>query len=48
MPIEAADYVSFRSTSGGITVLREDDRYNYRTVESLSGTSHLEGSDETS
>jgi probable phosphoglycerate mutase len=48
MPIEAADYVSFRSTSGGITVLREDDRFHYRTVESLSGTSHLEGSDETS
>ncbi|MEV8372857.1 histidine phosphatase family protein [Kribbella sp. NPDC056861] len=41
MPIESADYVSFRSASGGITLLREDDRYHYRTVESLSNTSHL-------
>jgi 2,3-bisphosphoglycerate-dependent phosphoglycerate mutase len=41
MPLEAADYVSFRSAGGGITLLREDDRYHYRTVESLSNTSYL-------
>jgi len=46
MPIEAAGYVSFRSTSGGVTVLREDDRYLYRTVESLNDTSHLRGLNE--
>lgn len=44
MPIESAGYASFRSTSGGITVLREDDRYHYRTVESLNNTSHLKTS----
>ena len=44
MPIEAAGYVAFRSTSGGITVLREDDRFHNRAVESLNDTSHLSGS----
>jgi probable phosphoglycerate mutase len=43
IPIEAADYASFRSTSGGITHLHEDDRYHYRTVESLSNNTHLHG-----
>ncbi|MGC4944377.1 histidine phosphatase family protein [Kribbella sp. DT2] len=42
MPVEATGYASFRSTSGGITILREDDRYHYRTVESLNNTAHLE------
>lgn len=44
MPIEAAGYASFGSTSGGITVLREDDRFHNRSVESLNETSHLTGS----
>jgi len=44
MPIEAAGYVAFRSTSGGITVLREDDYFHNRAVESLNDTSHLSGS----
>ena len=44
MPIEAAGYVAFRSTSGGITVLREDDYFHNRAVESLNDTSHLIGS----
>jgi probable phosphoglycerate mutase len=38
MPLEAAGYVAFRSTSGGITVLREDDRFHDRAVESLNDT----------
>lgn len=41
MPIEAAGYVWFRSSSGGITVLHEDDFAHYRTVASLNDTSHL-------
>ncbi len=41
MPIEAAGYVAFRATSGGITVLREDDFFHNRAVVSLSDTSHL-------
>jgi 2,3-bisphosphoglycerate-dependent phosphoglycerate mutase len=44
IPIESAGYASFRSTGGGITILHEDDRYHYRTVESLNNTSHLEAS----
>jgi probable phosphoglycerate mutase len=41
MPVEAAGYVWFHATSGGITVLHEDDLAHYRTVESLNDTSHL-------
>jgi probable phosphoglycerate mutase len=41
MPIEAAGYVAFRATSGGITVLREDDFLHNRAVVSLNDTSHL-------
>ncbi|MFC7363430.1 histidine phosphatase family protein [Nocardioides astragali] len=40
MPIEAAGYAAFRSTSGGITVLR-DDRFHNRAVVSLNDASHL-------
>ncbi|GAA1508579.1 histidine phosphatase family protein [Kribbella lupini] len=40
-PLDSAGYASFRSTSGGITTLQEDDRYHYRTVESLNDTTHL-------
>jgi 2,3-bisphosphoglycerate-dependent phosphoglycerate mutase len=42
MPLEAAGYVSFRSTSGGITVLEEDDYWHNRRVASLNDTSHLQ------
>lgn len=41
MPVEAAGYAAFRSTSGGITVLRQDDHFHNRIVESLNDTSHL-------
>lgn len=40
-PLASAGYASFRSTSGGITTLQEDDRYHYRTIESLNDTAHL-------
>ncbi len=42
MPLEAAGYVSLRSSSGGITVLEEDDYWHNRRVVSLNDTSHLE------
>ena len=42
MPLEAAGYVAFRSTSGGITVLHEDDFFHNRAVVSLNDTSHLD------
>ena len=42
MPLEAAGYVAFRSTSGGITVLHEDDFFRNRAVVSLNDTSHLD------
>lgn len=45
VPLESAGYASFRSTSGGITTLQEDDRYHYRTVESLNATTHLAQAD---
>jgi 2,3-bisphosphoglycerate-dependent phosphoglycerate mutase len=41
MPVEAVGYVAFRATSGGITVLQEDDFFHNRTVVSLNDTSHL-------
>ena len=40
MPLEAAGYVAFRSTSGGITVLHQDDLFRNRAVVSLNDTSH--------
>ena len=42
MPLEAAGYVAFRSTSGGITVLHQDDFFRNRAVVSLNDTSHLD------
>jgi probable phosphoglycerate mutase len=48
MPIEAAGYASFRSTSGGITVLREDDHFRNRAVKSLNDTAHLQSADPAS
>ena len=41
MPLETAGYVAFRSTSGGISVLHEDDFFHNRAVVSLNDTSHL-------
>ena len=41
MPLEAAGYVNFRSNSGGITHLQEDDFLRNRAVRFLNRTSHL-------
>lgn len=41
MPIEAAGYAAFRSTSGGITHLREDDFFHNRQVVALNSVEHL-------
>ena len=41
LPIEATPYASFRSSSGRITVLREDDRFHNRTVVTLNDIGHL-------
>ena len=41
LPLESAGYVNLRSTSGGITVLEQDDFFHNRTVVSLNDTSHL-------
>lgn len=41
MPIDSTGYVNFRSTSGGITELREDDFFHNRQVAHLNDTRHL-------
>lgn len=41
MPIDAAGLVSFRFSSGGITVLHENDFFHNRGVVQLNDTSHL-------
>lgn len=41
MPLESAGSVTFRSSSGGITVLQEDDYFHNRAVVTLSDTTHL-------
>lgn len=41
MPIAAAGYAAFRSTSGGITHLREDDYFHNRQVLALNTVGHL-------
>jgi probable phosphoglycerate mutase len=41
MPLESAGFVNFRSTSGGITVLEEDDFFANRSVMRLDDTAHL-------
>ena len=41
MPLEAAGYVNFRSSSGGITHLIEDDYFHNRGVTLLNDTTHL-------
>ncbi len=41
MPIESAGFVNFRATPGGITHLREDERFHNRAVRSLNDVAHL-------
>jgi len=41
MPLASADRVIFRSSSGGITVLQEDDDFHNRAVVTLNDTAHL-------
>ncbi len=41
MPIESAGSVNYRLTSGGISVLREDDFFHNRQIASLNEVSHL-------
>ncbi|WP_289020342.1 histidine phosphatase family protein [uncultured Ornithinimicrobium sp.] len=41
MPIAEAGYAAFRSTSGGITHLREDDFFHNQQVVSLNSVEHL-------
>ncbi len=41
MPIEAIGWVNFKSSSGGLSRLREDDRFFNRYVLSLNETGHL-------
>lgn len=43
LPVTACAYASFRASAGGITVLREDDRFRNRTLHTLNDTSHLIG-----
>ena len=41
LPLEAAGYIAMRSTSGGITMLRQDDFFYNRAVTTLNDTAHL-------
>ncbi|MGH3361640.1 MAG: histidine phosphatase family protein [Nocardioides sp.] len=41
MPLTAVGYAAFRATSGGISVLEEDDLFHNRAVHTLNDTSHL-------
>jgi probable phosphoglycerate mutase len=41
MPIDSADYVSFRAPPGSITGLHEDDYFHNRQVASLGDIRHL-------
>ncbi|SEE38356.1 histidine phosphatase family protein [Jiangella alba] len=43
MPLDAAGRVHFRVSSGGISLLREDDRYHSRQLTRLDETGHLDG-----
>lgn len=42
MPREAADYFAVQATSGGITLLVEDDVFSNRSIVHLNDTAHLE------
>lgn len=44
LPLDAAGRVNFRASSGGLTVLEEDDHFHNRTVALLNDTVHLAGS----
>jgi 2,3-bisphosphoglycerate-dependent phosphoglycerate mutase len=41
MPLESTGFVNLRSTSGGITVLEEDDFFANRSIVRLDDTAHL-------
>jgi probable phosphoglycerate mutase len=41
LPLESAGYANMRASSGGITVLEQDDFFHNRTVVSLNDTAHL-------
>lgn len=41
LPIESLGYTNLRATSGGITVLREDDYFHNRQVVTLNSVNHL-------
>jgi probable phosphoglycerate mutase len=43
MPIEAAGWVSFHFSPGGITLLREDDLFHNHQIALLDDTGHLSG-----
>ena len=43
MPLESTGYVNLRATSGGITLLEQDDFFHNRAVLSLDDTAHLAG-----
>ena len=43
MPLESVGWVNFRSSSGAISHLREDDRWFNRYLMSLSDTDHMAG-----
>jgi probable phosphoglycerate mutase len=43
LPLDAAGYVNMRASSGGITLLVEDDFFHNRSVVNLNDTSHLTG-----
>jgi probable phosphoglycerate mutase len=47
MPLEAAGFVAVRSTSGGITLLSEDEVFHNRRIVSLNDTSHLMHAEDT-
>lgn len=41
MPVEATGRVHFRVSSGGISLLREDDHFHSHQITQLNETSHL-------
>lgn len=41
MPIEATGYINVRSSSGGITLLQEDDSFRNRQLTYVNDTAHL-------
>lgn len=43
MPLESVGWVNFKSNAGGVTHLREDDRWFNRYVLSLNDAAHLTG-----